>query len=108
MTYSNDLKERVLDFVKSGGGKAAASRLFSISRVVIYKWLSEGEVPRPKTKQTRRGRIDRATLMRHIQDQPDVYQRELARTLGVSQPAISKMLRTLGLVKKTAPVRRAR
>jgi transposase len=108
MTYSIDLKKRVLEFVKNGGKKVDASRRFLVSRGVVYAWLQEGEAPIKKARQVRQRKINRAALMRRIEDKPDVYQRELADDLGVTQAAISKMLRTLGIVKKTAPIRRAR
>jgi transposase len=108
MTYSPDIKKRVLEFVKNGGRKIEASRRFLVSRGVVYAWLKEEDPFAARARQVRQGKIDRATLMRHVQDKPDVYQRELADDLGVTQAAVSKMLRTLGLVKKTASVRRAR
>lgn len=40
MIYSIDLRKRVLDFVKAGGSKAAASRTFGISRRCVYNWLN--------------------------------------------------------------------
>jgi transposase len=104
MTYSPDLKKRVLEFVKNGGRKIEASRRFLVSRGVVYAWLKEEDPFAAKARQVRQGKIDRATLMRHVQDQPDVYQRELAEAMGVTQAAVSKMLRTLGLVKKTASI----
>lgn len=40
MRYSTDLGQRVLDFVNEGGSKAAASRIYGVSRTCIYNWLN--------------------------------------------------------------------
>ena len=44
MAYSTDLRKRVLDFIDNGGSKAAAKRIFGVSRRTIYNWL-EAEDP---------------------------------------------------------------
>lgn len=108
MTYSIDLKKRVLKFVKDGGSKAEASRRFLVSRVVIYKWLQDPDLFKPKTKQIRQRKIDRAALALDVREHPDHFLHERGRRLGVSAMAVSKMLRTLGIVKKTASVSRTR
>ena len=41
MSYSQDLKKRVLLHIKKGSGKTEAAALFSVGRSTIYKWLSE-------------------------------------------------------------------
>jgi transposase len=108
MTYSIDLKKRVLKFVKDGGSKVEASRRFLVSRVVVYKWLQDPDVLKPKAKQIRHRKIDREALALDVLEHPDHFLHERGRRLGVSAMAVSKMLRTLGLVKKTAPISRAR
>ena len=40
MSYSSDLRKRVLDFLNEGGSKAEASRVYKVSRTCIYKWLA--------------------------------------------------------------------
>ncbi|WP_442918258.1 IS630 transposase-related protein, partial [Magnetococcus sp. PR-3] len=40
MSYDIELRQRVIDFVESGGKKAEAARIFQVSRATIYNWLS--------------------------------------------------------------------
>ena len=40
MSYSLDLRKRVLDFLNKGGSKAEAARIYNVSRACIYKWLA--------------------------------------------------------------------
>ncbi|MYC78881.1 hypothetical protein F4X10_24205 [Candidatus Poribacteria bacterium] len=37
MSYSSDLRQRVLNFPDNGGNKAEASRTYKVSRTCIYK-----------------------------------------------------------------------
>ena len=43
MTYSSDLRERVLDFVASGGSKTQAAKRFSLHRSTVHEWLKQPE-----------------------------------------------------------------
>ena len=40
MTYSEDLRERVVEFVRAGGSKSKAAEQFKVSRWCVYDWLS--------------------------------------------------------------------
>ena len=54
MTYSIDLRQRVVDYVERGGSKVAAARVFNVSRGTIYNWFDrESLIP---TKVIRRNR----------------------------------------------------
>ena len=39
MRYSVDLRKRVLQFIKEGGSKSQAARMFKVSRASVYNWL---------------------------------------------------------------------
>ncbi|MDE0482320.1 MAG: IS630 transposase-related protein [Candidatus Poribacteria bacterium] len=39
MAYSPDLRKRILDFVETGG-KSETSRLFTVARSTIDRWLA--------------------------------------------------------------------
>lgn len=41
MAYSPDLKQRILDFVASGGKITEAARLFKVHRTTINNWLAQ-------------------------------------------------------------------
>jgi transposase len=40
MRCSQDLRKRVIDFVRGGGSKAEAARRFPVSRASGYNWTS--------------------------------------------------------------------
>ena len=45
MTYSLDLRQRVVSFVEGGGSKSEASRVFRVGRNTVYSWLRRPHGP---------------------------------------------------------------
>ena len=107
MTCSIDLRERVVNFVRSGGSKAEASRRFSVSRRTVYNWLKRDTLS-PKAHGSRHRKIDKAALRSYIKSHPDVLLRELSAVFKVSIGALSRCLSKMGIVKKTEAVPGAR
>ena len=102
MAYGIDYRRRVIDFVKEGGSKRDAARLFKVSRETVYQWLGRGDDLSPRPAQTRRRKLDKAALMRHTKDHPDALLRERAAHFGVHVNAVWTALGKLKVVKKTA------
>ena len=101
MSYSDDLKERVLAYVGQGGKKTEAVRLFGISRSVIYAWLSQPSDHRPRTPGPKGSyKFDREALRAGVQTFPDRLQKGWAEHFRVSINAISHALKRLGMVRK--------
>jgi transposase len=108
MTHSIDLKKRVLEFMKNGGSKAEAARRFSVGRTIIYSWLKDVDLFKPKPRQVRTRKICPKALAQDVLENPDDFLRERARRFGVKINAIAYRLATMKIVKKTATVRRTR
>jgi transposase len=86
MRCSQDLRSRVIKFVRGGGSKTEAIRRFQVSRTSVYTWMS---VPngllyqRPGPKGPRR--LDWEVLRTHVDTHPERTQKERARHFGVSR-----------------------
>jgi excisionase family DNA binding protein len=100
MTCSLDLRERVINYIRSGGSKAQAARRFSVSRRTIYNWLSRDDLS-PKAHGLRHRKIDKAQLRAHVQAYPQMLLRERAKIFDVSVPGLSIALKKMNIVKKT-------
>jgi transposase len=106
MTYSIDLRTRVVAFVAKGGSKIEASDRFGVSRKTVYNWLAKEDL-RPKAHGPRRRKLDRQALRAHVATHPDALIRERAAHFGVSQTSIWHGLNQLRIsVKKNAAVSR--
>jgi putative transposase len=101
MTYSIDLRERVLSYIEEGGSHAAAASLFKVTPRTIYNWLHRGTLE-PKKHGLRHRKLDKKLLAQHVRDYPDALLRERAAHFGVHVNAIWVALRTMKIVKKTA------
>ncbi len=100
MSYSVDLRERVVNYVRNGGSLAAAAKLFQVGRATIYRWLGAPDL-QPKPAKERKRKLDKAALAAHVRDFPDALLRERAAHFGVTINAIWVALKKLAITKKT-------
>ena len=101
MAYSTDLRKRVLAFITNGGSKAAAERLFGISRRTIYNYL-EAEDPFARKKPGPKGprSLDYQALQQHVAEFPDSTLAERAEHFGVSPHGIFYAFSKLNITRK--------
>lgn len=99
MTYSIDLRKRVVNFVNEGGSKAEASRRFEVSLWCVNDWCKRDDLA-PKVHSDRNRKIDKEALRRHVEQNPDALLRERAEVFGVHINAIWLMMRKLKLTHK--------
>jgi putative transposase len=101
MAYSEDLKQRVLGFVKAGGKKTEAVKVFKVSKATVFRWLAEGEdhvrgKPGPKGRR----KIDMKALEALVKERPDLLGKEMAAILGTKVATVYGGLKDLGLRRK--------
>ena|ERR1700683_5173448 len=99
MSYSLDFRKRVVAYVKQGGSKVEASRIFGIERRTLYHWLSAKDLSAHPAK-TRQRKLDKAVLAAHVRDYPDWVLRERAEHFGVHINSIWSALQKLRITKK--------
>ena len=91
-----------MSFVKEGGSKLEAARLFKVHPDTIYEWLKRGEDLSPRPSMTRKRKLDKAALRRDVKERPDALLKERAAKYGVHESSMPRALRKLKIVKKTA------
>ena len=105
MRYGNDLRRRVVSFVRGGGSKAEAARRFSVSRVTVYGWLRKGgalgEFERPGPRGPRK--FELSALEAAVSAHPDRTLAEHGAAFGVHASTVCRALRRLGLTRKKRP-----
>lgn len=90
-----------MSFIRGGGSKEDAATLFEVSRSTVYVWLNQpegyvGGKPGPRGSR----KFDRAALLREVQANPEVMQKELAEKFKVSKNAICHAFKCLGIKRK--------
>ena len=107
MSYSVDLRQRVVAFVEAGGAKAEAARRFSVSEGSVHNWLKRDNLTPTKVKRRHR-KLDWKALEQHIKNEPDVRLKERAKHFGVHTTAIWYAIKQMNITrKKTTEVSRA-
>jgi hypothetical protein len=99
MSYSIDMIEQALKFVRCGGSQVEAGRLFGVDRKTIYNWLKR-DFSKSYRKQIRNCIIDKTALMEHVKSHPDFLLRESCLEFGVSPSGMWRSMRSMGLRKK--------
>ena len=102
MTYSTDLRKRVLKYVEDGGSKEDAVNIFGVCMKTIWNWIKrhkQGNLP-PKIKEVRPRKIDNDRLKKCIEGNPDAYLREIAEEFGVTPPAVFYACKRLRITLK--------
>jgi transposase len=103
MSYSVDLRERVVNYVRKGGSPMVAAKLFEVGRATIYRWLGAPDL-HPHPAKTRRRKLDKVALAAHVRDFPEALLKERAAHFGVTINAIWVALKGLAITKKNDPV----
>src|SRR5262245_23991029 len=101
MRCSQDLRKRVIEFVRGGGSKAEAARRFQVSRASVYNWTGVADglaYRRPGPKGPRQ--LDWEALRGYVVLYPERTQKERARHFGVSRHCIWHALQQMKLSRK--------
>ena len=100
MSHSLDLRIRVVEFVKSGGSKADASRIFSVSKWCVNQWCKRDSLEPISPPGRPRKKLDWEALKKYVQAHPDRILREHAKNYGVRINAIWHACKKMGLTHK--------
>ena len=103
MSYSLDLRERVITFIEEGGSKVDAARIFDVSRNTIYSWLTKkAERGTLKDDPPKRGwkKINPEALIAYVNQNPDLTLAEYARHFGASAPSVCLAFKRLKITRK--------
>ncbi|MBS0166489.1 MAG: hypothetical protein JSR29_10450 [Nitrospira sp.] len=96
MRCSGDLRQRVVDVVRSGDSKVEAARRFKVGEASVCRWLNHGGLthqrPGPKTAHA----LDGEALRRHVTTHADLTQAQAARHVGGSRHCIWTALHKMG------------
>ena len=100
---SNDLRLRVVEYVKNGASKTSAVKLFKVARQTIYEWLEldkKGELLKIDNYQTRVSKLDYDEIKKFIEQHPDFYYHEIGDHFGTSDENIRKICKKLQITVK--------
>ena len=103
MSYSKDLRERVVEYKQSGHTYEETHAIFKVAISTIQKWeKQQKETGSLEKKELHRGfrKIDPEKLKSYVAEHPDAYQSEMAREFGCSESGIRDALKRLKITRK--------
>ena len=106
MAYSLDFIKRAVEYKDEGHTFEQLREAFNIPPNTYYDWaekLASGYYD-VKTKQVRKGKIDKEALKKAVKENPDAYLWELALLFSCSPVAIFYALRNLKITLKKRPL----
>ena len=102
-SYSNDLRLRVIEHIKSGTNQRIVANLFSVSVNTVNRWWlrykKEGSLL-SKSRGGSKGKLNPAELESYVKLNPNKTLEEIGNAFGVSNCAIHKRLKALGFKYK--------
>lgn len=107
--YSNDLRLRVIENIKSGMKQKMVAQLFVVSVNAVNRWWlrykKEGSLV-SKRRGGSKGKLDPLRLEEYVKLHPNQTLKEIGNRFGVSDCAIHKRLKALGFryKKKTSNI----
>ncbi len=99
MSYSLDLRERVVSYIKQGGKISEATQIFQVSRATIHRWLKRDNLA-PTVVPRRPWKLDWAALAADVAAHPDDRLIDRAQRFGVQVSTISYALDQMGITRK--------
>jgi transposase-like protein len=100
MTYSVDLRERAVQYVREGGRQSEACRIFGISSSTLYRLLRMEDLTPKRERRRFVRKLDGEALAAHVRAYPDATLAERAAHFRVRINAIWYRLRQMRITKK--------
>ena len=99
MSYSIDLRKRVVDYVENGGRIAQAAGLFQVGRATIYRWLGRTDLRATQVKRRKR-KLDWQALEKDVNQNPDARLIDRSKKFGVRPSTIYYALKSMKITRK--------
>jgi transposase len=101
--YSQDLREKVINYLLKGNSQSQASKVFGLHENTINRWWvryhKEGSYAARK-RLGRPSKVDQAKLVQTIQANPSMSLKELGVNFNISGWHASRILKRLGFSYK--------
>ena len=103
MSYSTDLREKIVAFLEAGLSIAEAARIFGVSRPTIYNWVRKKKdlgslKDKPPARPWRK--LDPQALMLLVEKHPDWTLEEYGKHFGIKPSSMFNAFRRLKITRK--------
>lgn len=105
--YSQDLRQKVINFLEKGNSQKNASKIFGLHPNTISRWNIRYKVEghcQPRPRLGYKSKVDVENLQLVIKNKPNITLAELGKQLKISSWHAGRMLHKLGYVYKKKPI----
>jgi transposase len=111
MSYSLDLRQKVVSYVNSGYSRVSAAKIFGLGESTVRRWISRhketGDVHPLPHGGGFPSKINAADFKQYVTENPDKTLQEMGEFFGISHEGVAYNLRKHGYVhKKKSALRR--
>jgi transposase len=106
MSYSIDLRKKVMDFLEKGYSQRAAQEVFGVGLSTVNRWHQQHQKTgslqdKPPCRPFKK--LDPEKLRAYVNEHPDAYLKEIGEVFACSDVAVLKGFRRLGITRKKRP-----
>lgn len=102
MSYSIDLRKKVLKYIEEGGSIVKASSLFTVSRPTIYQWIKKknaGSLKDPPPKRPWK-KINPHAVVEFVEKHSDLTLVDYAKHFGIKASSMFNVFKRLKISRK--------
>ena len=103
MSYSTDLREKIIAFVEAGISIAEVARIFGVSRPTIYQWVrKKKDLGSLKDKPPKRPwkKLDPQALLILVEQHPDLTLEEYGKHFDIKPSSMYNAFKRLKITRK--------
>ena len=102
MSYSIDLREKVLKYVEKGGSISEAARLFDVSRPAIYQWIKKKKTGSLRDNPPKRPwrKINPEEVIAFVEKHSDLTLAGYAKHFGIKSSSMFNVFKKLKITRK--------
>lgn len=101
--HGNDLRERVIWEIRIWKSIKWTSEIFKVSRQTIYDWIElekEWKLEEINNYKTRQSKLNYEEIKKYVEENPDLYNYEIAKHFGTSTENLRQILIKLNFTVK--------
>ncbi|MBE9174594.1 helix-turn-helix domain-containing protein [Synechocystis salina LEGE 06155] len=99
MSYSLDLRLKVIQFIEEGGGVTKAAKTFKVSKATIYRWLGREDLA-PTKVESRRRKINIKELEEDVEKNPYTPLIDRAKKFGVTPASLCYRFKKMKITRR--------
>lgn len=105
--YSQDLREKVINYIEKGNSQRSAAKIFDIHENTISRWKvrkkKEGTIL-AKVRLGFKSKVDKQQLEEFVKNNSNITLKDIGKKFGITGTQVGRILKKLGYSYKKKPL----